>query len=348
MNEGTEFLHNIWYHAMPSAQLRVGRMQKAEILGLPLLFMRDTAGKVSAVRDVCPHRGIPLSYGRFDGTEVECCYHGWRFKTDGQCCAIPSLVGDEGVNVDKIRVRSYLVHEANGQVWVYLSSQGGEGAADIEYIPTLPGIGDRTPNVTLQSIFPCHIDHAVVGLMDPAHGPFIHQSWFWRSARSIHEKAKAFAPRPFGWAMVRHRPSSNSKAYKLLGGVPETEITFKLPGVRVEHIQVGKHHVINLTCVTPVNENQTMVTNSLYWTAPWLNLLRPIVRFFGGVFLGQDKRAVEMQQEGLKHEKNLLLIKDADTQARWYYQLKREYTTARDEGREFNNPVKECTLRWRS
>ncbi len=345
MNEGTEFLHNIWYHAMPAAHLRAGQMQKAEIMGQPLLFMRDTAGRATAIRDVCPHRGIPLSYGRFDGREVECCYHGWRFTTQGQCCAIPSLVGDEGVNVEKIRVRHYAVHEANGQLWIYM---GDTANADPSFVPTLPGITDRVPAVTIQQPFPCHIDHAVVGLMDPAHGPFVHQSWFWRSARSIHEKVKVFAPRPFGWAMVRHRPSKNSKAYKILGGAPETEITFKLPGVRVEHIQVGRHHVVNLTCVTPINDTQTMVTNSLYWTSPWLNLLKPVVRFFAGVFLGQDKRAVEMQQEGLKHEKNLLLIKDADTQARWYYQLKREYAASREENREFVNPVKECTLRWRS
>jgi len=344
MNEGTEFLTNIWYHAMPSAALDIGQMKKAEITGLPLLFVRAKDGKVSAMRNVCPHRGIPLSYGNFDGNEVECCYHGWRFKPDGQCSAIPSLCGGEGVNVSKIKVRDYRVHEAQGQIWVYV----GEGDADISFIPELPGIGNALPKVTLQSVFPCHIDHAVVGLMDPAHGPFIHQSWFWRSQRSIHEKAKAFGPRPFGWAMLRHRPSSNSKAYKILGGVPETEITFKLPGIRVEHIKVGNHTVINLTCVTPVNENETLITNSLYWTPWWLDVMKPVVRFFGNLFLGQDRRAVEWQQEGLKHEKNLLLIKDADTQARWYYQLKNEYKRALDEVREFQNPVKETTLRWRS
>ncbi|MGE3770146.1 MAG: Rieske 2Fe-2S domain-containing protein [Bdellovibrionales bacterium] len=344
MNEGTEFLGNIWYHAVPSDHLRKGQMLKRQYLGQPIILLRDKEGKASALRDVCPHRGIPLSYGQFDGAEVECCYHGWRFKTDGQCCAIPSLCGGEGVNVEKIRVKHYPTHEAQGQVWIYM----GDGDADASFVPVFPDIGERQPSVILQQEFPCHIDHAVVGLMDPAHGPFVHQSWFWRTQRSIHEKAKAFGPRPYGWAMERHRPSSNSKAYKILGGVPETEITFKLPGVRIEHIRVGKNSVVNLTCVTPIDDKRTMVTNCVYWTAPWMVVLAPIVKFFGGIFLGQDKRAVEWQQEGLKFEKNLLLIKDADTQARWYYQLKNEYTRAAAEGREFNNPVKETTLRWRS
>jgi hypothetical protein len=43
-----------------------------------------------------------------------------------------------------------------------------------------------------------------------------------------------------------------------------------------------------------------------------------------------------------------MLIDDADTQAKWYYRLKREWLRAADEGRPFENPVKPCTLRWRS
>ena len=35
---------------------------------------------------------------------------------------------------------------------------------------------------------PCNVDHGIIGLMDPAHGPFVHQAWWWRSGASIHEK----------------------------------------------------------------------------------------------------------------------------------------------------------------
>jgi hypothetical protein len=44
----------------------------------------------------------------------------------------------------------------------------------------------------------------------------------------------------------------------------------------------------------------------------------------------------------------LMLIDDADIQAKWYYRLKKEWATSRAEGRAFANPVKERTLRWRS
>ncbi len=120
------------------------------------------------------------------------------------------------------------------------------------------------PDIYETVTLPCGIDHAVVGLMDPAHGPFVHRSWWWRSARSIHEKSKAFAASPYGFTMLRHAPSSNSKAYKLLGGAPETEISFSLPGVRIEHITAGKHEVVNLTAVTPlVRKRRRSITRSI-------------------------------------------------------------------------------------
>src|SRR5206468_3310014 len=47
----------------------------AMLLEVPLVLGRTSEGKVFAMRDSCPHRGIPLSYGRLDGKVVACCYH---------------------------------------------------------------------------------------------------------------------------------------------------------------------------------------------------------------------------------------------------------------------------------
>jgi hypothetical protein len=81
---------------------------------------------------------------------------------------------------------------------------------------------------------------------------------------------------------------------------------------------------------------------------PWLSALRPVLLPFIRIFLGQDRDALGRQQEGLRYDPQLMLVGDADLQARWYYQLKREYRRARAEGRNFENPVEARTLRWRS
>jgi len=342
--ENAVLLHDIWYFALPGRTLKRGAMRARTLLGQPLLFARDRDGGVFALRDICPHRGIPLSCGRFDGREVECCYHGWRFGGDGVCTRIPSLVDGQAFDVSRIKVRRYPVRERQGNIWIWMGE--GEPEGEPPAVPHFPD--DRAADMVQVMPFPCFVDHAVIGLMDPAHGPFVHKSWFWRSQRSMYEKAKAFGPAPLGFRMKRHKPSSNSAAYRILGGAPETEIRFQLPGIRIEHIQVGRHTVCNLTTVTPIDAGMTEVTNQMYWTMGWATAVKPLLRPFAAKFLRQDRDVVVMQQQGLRHDPTLMLIRDADTQARWYYQLKNEFLRARQDGRAFENPVKDTVLRWRS
>jgi len=339
------FLQNLWYFALPGDRLRPGRTVGLTLLGEPLLLGRARDGKPFALRDLCPHRGIPLSAGRFDGAELECCYHGWRFNTEGRCTAIPSLAEGARLDVSRIKVARHPCREVQGNLWVYMGAENGA----LPEVPVVPELGEgAAPGLFESMSFPCHIDHAVVGLMDPAHGPFVHRSWWWRSRRSIHEKSRRFEPAPLGFRMMRHKPSSNSLGYRLLGGEMTTEITFQLPGVRIEHVKAGRHVLCGLTAVTPVSDTETRVNHAIYWTMPWLTPIKPFLRPFARAFLGQDRRIVALQQAGLVHEPQLMLIDDADTQAKWYYRLKKEFAEAQSEGRAFQNPVKERKLRWRS
>jgi hypothetical protein len=164
----------------------------------------------------------------------------------------------------------------------------------------------------------------------------------------MHDKEKAFVPSPYGFTMSRHAPSTNSRAYRLLGGVPQTEIVFRLPGIRIEETRTGRHSLVNLTAITPVDAGISEINHCIYWTAPWLSLLRPVLRPYARAFLRQDRDIMARQSEGLRDNPALLLISDSDTQARWYYRLKLEYRRAREEGRPFANPLKPRTLRWRS
>src|SRR5215471_2846877 len=97
------FLWDFWYPALRSDQIRDDKLSKAMLLEVPLVLGRTREGKSFAMRDACPHRGIPLSYGNFDGKNVECSYHGWKFEAcSGQCVEIPSLTGQDKLKVDRI------------------------------------------------------------------------------------------------------------------------------------------------------------------------------------------------------------------------------------------------------
>jgi phenylpropionate dioxygenase-like ring-hydroxylating dioxygenase large terminal subunit len=214
--------------------------------------------------------------------------------------------------------------------------------------PVFPGVVGGLPKLIDRRVFDAHIDQAVVGLMDPAHGAYVHRQWWWRTAGSVHDKEKRFEPRDAGFAMVRHAPSKNSRAYAILGGQPETEITFRLPGLRWEHVTVRRRQVLSLTCLTPIDGARTQVTQIVWSDHPAFTLLKPIIGAMARTFLRQDSDMVKLQNRGLKQDPTLLWIDDADRQAKWYQALKREWVASRREGRPFVNPVKPATLRWRS
>jgi phenylpropionate dioxygenase-like ring-hydroxylating dioxygenase large terminal subunit len=345
---GQGFLYDIWYFAALASDLKPGKLQRYELLGEPVLLGRKATGEVFALRDICPHRAAPLSAGRIvDGT-VECPYHGWRFRTDGACAAIPSLVDDQAMDTTRIRVRRYPAAESQGMVFVWISSDPRFDGEPAQPPPMFEGVVGGSPKLVDRMVFDAHIDHAVVGLMDPAHGPYVHQQWWWRSKHSQHEKAKKFEPREAGFAMVRHEPSKNSRAYAILGGEPLTEITFRLPGLRWEHVTVGKRQVLSLTCLTPVTEKQTKITQIVWSDHPAFFFLGPFIAAGARAFLRQDGDMVNLQNEGLRYDPTLLWIDDADRQAKWYQQLKKEWATAAKEGRPLKNPVEPVTLRWRS
>ena len=342
------FLRNLWYFALHARALKPGRLKHKTILGEPIVFGRTEAGEAFALRDLCPHRGVPLSAGQMLEGTVECPYHGWRFKPSGQCVFIPSLVGEEGVDASKISVRKYPVSEKNGLIWVYMPEEAQAGANALTDAPHLPLWAQAKPTLIEAQLFPCTIDHAVVGLMDPAHGPFVHNAWWWRSKKSIHAKAKKYAPSHLGFTMVTHKPSSNSALYKILGGDMTTEISFQLPSIRVEHIKAGRNEVVGLTTCTPLNDGETEVTQTFYWNMAWMTPFKPIAQQIARAFLGQDRHMVTLQAEGLKFNPRLMLIQDADVPAMWYHRLKKEWAEAAAAKRAFVNPVPETTLRWRS
>ena len=157
------------------------------------------AGALFALRDLCPHRGIPLSAGWFDGTHVQCKYHGWKFEpVTGQCAEIPSITQFDILQPTKIFATAYPCEERDGTAWVYLPEPGTGRNTPPPPVPELPKFSPRFRTAHLTAHLPCNVDHGIIGLMDPAHGPFVHQAWWWRSRASIHEKTKALRAPPAG------------------------------------------------------------------------------------------------------------------------------------------------------
>jgi phenylpropionate dioxygenase-like ring-hydroxylating dioxygenase large terminal subunit len=340
---GDLFLRDVWYMPALASTLKRGDMRREMLLGEPVLLGRNHKGEVFALRDICPHRGVPLSAGRIKSDDsVECPYHGWRFRKDGVCSAIPSLVAGQDFEPEKIKVRSYPVREQDGLIWVYMAAVPG---ADAKSEPPRAGVPHKM-RWTEKQTFACGIDHAVIGLMDPAHGPYVHAHWWWKKTPRV--KEKHYAPLPNGFVMTKHKPSK--PVYALLGDV-ETEITFELPSTRFE-ILTGKllgaaFKVVGMTVCTPRDAETTDIIQVFWWPG-WLNFIYPFFWALGRTFIADDRKIVELQREGLKFTPNLMLIQDSDQPAIWYHRVKKAWAESVENGTEFVNPVRERVLRWKS
>ena len=111
-------LKNYWYPIMFSRDL--GKKPTAiKLCGEPIMLIREK-GKAYALRDECPHRGIPLRLGKreFPGTWT-CRYHGWTYEVASGRCVAALTDGPDSPIAQKVNVRTYPTHEFRGVIWVW-------------------------------------------------------------------------------------------------------------------------------------------------------------------------------------------------------------------------------------
>ncbi len=354
MISSTAPLKNIWYFAAPSREVKKGKMSRQFLLGRPVVLGRTEEGQAFALHDVCAHRAAPLSAGR-QVTEggrscVECPYHGWRFDVStGKCLKIPALSEKEEIKAGGFRSPAYPVHEDRGLIWVYVP----EDLKRFDGTPTMPppalpeGVPGAVPKMVVKAHAEGPYDEAVIGLVDPAHTPYVHQQWFWRNPAEAQEKTKDYVPTDYGFKMKAHKPASNGRAYKLIGGAATTEIEFRLPAIRLELICNEKYTILGLTAITPTEDQKADITQMFFWDMPLLSAIKPFAYPLAKTFLGQDGNILRLQNENIVLENpTMMYAGDPDRLAQWYVKLKRAFAEGGAEG--FKNPIDPAVLHWRT
>ena len=113
-----------WYPVLESKKLGK-RPRPVTLCGERIALVRDR-GKVFALADRCPHRGVPLSAGRreFPGT-LSCIYHGWTYElASGELVAALTDGPDSPIcGKASVRVKTYPIEERAGLIWVYIGDE---------------------------------------------------------------------------------------------------------------------------------------------------------------------------------------------------------------------------------
>ena len=246
-------LRDFWYLAVPASAVSKGKTRAVTLLGEEILLGRTPANAVFAYSDACPHRGMPMRHGTFDGTHLRCCYHGWAFAAaNGHCTHIPALIPEDETDPTRFRLRSYPCREVQGNIWVFMPARRNP-PDPLPDVPTVPGFDSKEPQVTTTMRFPSNADIAAMGFCDPAHPAFVHTSRWWKSksALSLRPKSKSFEPVEYGFRMKQHQLKEGANPYRLLGTDVRVDVTVTLPGLRIEHIRGTKHSACVLAAVTP-------------------------------------------------------------------------------------------------
>ncbi|KKB62821.1 (2Fe-2S)-binding protein [Robbsia andropogonis] len=154
----------------------------AMLLDEPLVLYR-TNGSIIVARDVCPHRGVPLSMGKRDGETITCAYHGLKFGAKGRCVHIPA--NPSAVIAAKLQLITYPAVERYGLIWTCLAKRGSTevaendtaGAPDIPVMPHWDEAGFQQINCPVFDIAG-FAGRQMEGFLDVAHFGWIHTGTF--------------------------------------------------------------------------------------------------------------------------------------------------------------------------
>ena len=104
-----------------------------DIVGEPIVVVRDAAGDLRALSAVCRHRYMVLvEPGRGRAEYLTCPYHLWRYKLDGRLDSAPFMADVRGFDRAACRLPIFQVEEWEGFVFVNLDPAASALASRLE------------------------------------------------------------------------------------------------------------------------------------------------------------------------------------------------------------------------
>jgi vanillate O-demethylase monooxygenase subunit len=185
-----------WY---PVARSRdIGDQPVAARLLDERLVIYRAGDEVVVGRDICPHRGVPLSMATGDGESIACAYHGLRFGAGGRCVAIPAH--PQAKIPARMVVTTFPVVERYGLIWTCLrpgrttegaqaaqgshpasngeaAQTGGEGTTLIPRMPHWDDAGFQRVTCPAFEVA-AFAGRQLEGFLDVAHFAFVHTETF--------------------------------------------------------------------------------------------------------------------------------------------------------------------------
>ena len=333
-----EVLKRYWLVACRESEL--GRKPVGvTVLDEPVVLFRTGRG-IHALRDVCPHRRVPLSKGWVKEEAIVCPYHGWEFSGEGVCRRVPGLMDDACKK--QIRATALPVRVRDGFVWIKLRGEpGGNEEAeengtkepfDLSFLRD-PSLYSFIWKVGVKG----NLVNAFENLLDGTHTHFVHAGLIRTDSNRQQVSAKLTAFRDH----VEIEYSGESKQAGLISQLLERDRQtsygrFFMPGIAQIEYRSRKGLSMLITAVArPVSEAvqdvYAIITVKRGIVPNFIKRL--VIAPFFKMALKQDLRIVELQQNWIERcGEGRFVSTEAD--------LMRPFIEQLTKGRRYDKPFK--------
>jgi len=136
-----------WQYVGHVSQLpNVGDHLLDEVLGRPVLIVRNQDQQILCFSNVCRHRGGPIATASGHARTLRCSYHAWTYSLDGQLIGTPKFEGAQNFRKHECTLPRYRIESYHGYLFVNLS---GDASSLSEH---LHGISDTIKPIDLTTM----------------------------------------------------------------------------------------------------------------------------------------------------------------------------------------------------
>lgn len=261
-----------WYAILPSRDVKTYKPKGIVRFGIPLVLWRDDKKRIIVMQDRCPHRGAKLSLGKICKAQLRCPYHGYQFKTDGECSYAPEF----SRALPGLTVTTFAAKEAIGMIWIKY------GTADNFAYPELQQLHSSFQEhySQTQRCWNSHITYCIENQLDYTHLKYVHHNTIGKGFKLP--------------TQPRYEYREDSIRIFFHGDRPV--LTYYFPNTWILNISEKMKVLIFFS---PINETETLLYLRTYRNFLNLRLVKPLVdsimKISNRIILRQDEKVVRSQ-----------------------------------------------------
>ena len=186
--EISRIFHSEWICLGRTAEMpRPGDFLSRDLVGAPVLVVRQRDGLIRAFSNVCLHRAAKLLPGDGHVTRISCPYHSWTYDLDGRLIGAPHMGKTHGFDIGKHRLKELRCDTWEGFIYVTLDADAARPSERLISLTDMIGdyrIADYEPVYATEETWNTNWKCLVENYMDAYHIHRVHRESFGKYGTS--------------------------------------------------------------------------------------------------------------------------------------------------------------------